>query len=140
MYKLTIIGNLSTDVTLNKRNWENERIDKTTGEVIHGQAEANVANFTVAANEGRGAYRQTQFFRIAAWRGLAEICAKYLSKGRQVYIEGVPSLNNYVDKNNNLRSVIELRADRIELLQDGKKVIATEDVVEEINEEEEPLY
>lgn len=30
----------------------------------------------------------TEFHNIVAWRRLAEICAQYLSKGRQVYIEG----------------------------------------------------
>lgn len=30
----------------------------------------------------------TEFHNIVAWRRLAEICAQYLSKGRQIYIEG----------------------------------------------------
>lgn len=30
----------------------------------------------------------TEFHNIVAWRRLGEICAQYLSKGRQVYIEG----------------------------------------------------
>jgi single-strand DNA-binding protein len=31
---------------------------------------------------------RTEWHRIVAWRKLAEICGQYLSKGKQVYIEG----------------------------------------------------
>lgn len=127
MFKLTLIGNLTADPVLYPREW----VDKKTGEVIHN----NVCNFSVGANEGHGDAKQTQYFRINAWRGLADICAKYLKKGRQVYIEGVPSVNTYKDKNNNIRSVFEVRVDRLDILQDGKRITATEDtVIEEVNE------
>lgn len=53
-----------------------------------------VANFSIATsdewtdkatNEKR---ERTEWHRIVAWRKLGEICGEYLSKGRQVYIEG----------------------------------------------------
>jgi single-strand DNA-binding protein len=31
---------------------------------------------------------RTEWHRVVAWRKLAEICGQYLSKGKQVYIEG----------------------------------------------------
>ena len=31
---------------------------------------------------------RTEFHNIVAWRRLAEICAQYLTKGKQIYIEG----------------------------------------------------
>ena len=139
MYKCELIGNLSTNPVLSKRSWENERVDKETGEIVKGKSDANVCNFTVAANEGYGSYRKTMFFKANAWRGLADVCNDNLTKGRQVYIEGVPSLNNYVDKNNNLRSSIEIRVDKIEFLQDGKRITATEEEIHE-EESEEALY
>ncbi len=53
-----------------------------------------VANFSVATsdewkdkNTGEKKER-TEWHRIVAWRRLGEICGEYLSKGRQVYIEG----------------------------------------------------
>ena len=53
-----------------------------------------VANFSVATSDewkdkqtGEKKER-TEWRRIVAWRALGEICGKYLSKGRQVYIEG----------------------------------------------------
>lgn len=123
MYKLTIIGNVVADPEIKAREW----VDKKTGEVIKN----NVCNFSVGANEGHGDFKKTQYFRMNAWRGLADICGKYLSKGRQVYIEGVPSINSYVDKNKDHRSAFEVRVDRIDILQDGKRITATEDAVSE---------
>ena len=53
-----------------------------------------VTNFSVATSEGwkdrqTGEKKErTEWHRIVAWRQLGEICGKYLSKGRQVYVEG----------------------------------------------------
>lgn len=53
-----------------------------------------VANFNIATSEEwtdkqTGDKRnRTEWHRIVAWRRLGEICGQYLSKGRQVYIEG----------------------------------------------------
>jgi len=52
-----------------------------------------VTNFSVATSrvwkDDSGTQKEaTEFHNIVAWRRLAEICAQYLSKGRQVYIEG----------------------------------------------------
>ena len=52
------------------------------------------ANFSIATSESwtdkaSGEKKErTEWHRIVAFRGLAEICGEYLSKGRQVYIEG----------------------------------------------------
>jgi single-strand DNA-binding protein len=52
-----------------------------------------VTNFSVATNRkwnnrdgSQG--EETVWFRITAWRQLAELCNQYLSKGRQVFVEG----------------------------------------------------
>ncbi len=52
-----------------------------------------VTNFSVATNRqwnnsdgSKG--EETVWFRVTAWRQLAETCHKYLKKGRQVLIEG----------------------------------------------------
>lgn len=53
-----------------------------------------VANFSVATSEewkdkNSGEKKErTEWHRIVAWRRLGEICGEYLSKGRQVYVEG----------------------------------------------------
>ncbi len=52
-----------------------------------------VTNFSVATNRkwnnaDGSQNEETVWFRITAWRQLAELCNQYLSKGRQVLIEG----------------------------------------------------
>lgn len=52
-----------------------------------------LTTFGVATNrmwkDDQGAQRDaTEFHNVVAWRRLAEICAQYLNKGKQVYIEG----------------------------------------------------
>jgi len=55
---------------------------------------AAVANFSIATSEewkdkATGEKKErTEWHRIVAFRKLGEICGEYLSKGRQVYIEG----------------------------------------------------
>lgn len=52
-----------------------------------------VTNFSVATSrvwkdDSGNQKENTEFHNVVAWRRLAEICAQYLAKGRQVYIEG----------------------------------------------------
>ncbi|MGH7927892.1 MAG: single-stranded DNA-binding protein, partial [Candidatus Binatia bacterium] len=52
-----------------------------------------VTTFSVATNrvwkDQQGNQKDmTEYHNVVAWRRLAEICAQYLSKGRQVYVEG----------------------------------------------------
>ena len=53
-----------------------------------------VANFSIATSErwkdkNSGEMQErTEWHRIVAWGKLGEICGEYLSKGRQVYVEG----------------------------------------------------
>ena len=52
-----------------------------------------VTNFSIATgrvwkDQSGKQQEQTEFHNIVAWRRLGEICAQYLKKGRQVYLEG----------------------------------------------------
>jgi len=52
-----------------------------------------VTNFSVATNRrwsnpDGSQNEETVWFRVTAWRQLAELCNQYLSKGRQVLVEG----------------------------------------------------
>lgn len=53
----------------------------------------NVTRLSVATSENwtdknNQKQERTEWHRIVVWGKLAEICGKYLSKGRQVYVEG----------------------------------------------------
>lgn len=54
---------------------------------------ATVTRLNIATSEnwiGKDGQKQerTEWHRVAVWGKLAEICGKYLAKGRQVYVEG----------------------------------------------------
>jgi single-strand DNA-binding protein len=74
--KVILVGNLGADP-----------------EVRYTASGTAVAKFRIATTErftDKDGNRQerTEWHRVVAWRKLAEICGQYLSKGKQVYIEG----------------------------------------------------
>jgi single-strand DNA-binding protein len=89
--KVIVVGNLGKD--------------PETRYTPGGQA---VANFTVATNESftdKGGQKQerTEWHRIVCFGKLAELCKEYLSKGRQVYLEGRLQTRQWDDKDGNKR-------------------------------------
>jgi single-strand DNA-binding protein len=65
-----------------------------------GQA---VANFTLATNEAwtdKAGQKQerTEWHRVVVWGKAAENCGEYLSKGRQVYVEGRLQTREWTNK------------------------------------------
>ena len=85
-----------------------------------------VAHFNIATNE---TYRnadgskaeETSWHSIVAWNGLAELSSKFLSKGKEVCIEGRISYRSYTDKNGIQRNVTEIVASDLVLLGSGVK-------------------
>ena len=81
-----------------------------------------IANFSVATSEewtdkGSGEKRErTEWHRIVAFRRLGEICGEYLSKGRQVYIEGRIQTRDWEDKDGNKRYTTEIVASQMQML------------------------
>jgi len=118
MQKIMIRGNLTADPILSEREW----INKETGEIL----KAKVCNFTVAAEDSHGERKRTEFFKVNVWRGFGELCAETLKKGHSVLVFGSVYLKNYTDKNNNHRSVMEIKPDAIEFL-NGKTIKIEED-------------
>lgn len=80
-----------------------------------------VVNFPLATSENfkdRDGNRQekTEWHNIVAWRQLAEICGKYLHKGKQIYIEGKLQTRKWQDKNGVDRYTTEIVADSMQML------------------------
>src|SRR5690606_34747918 len=78
------------------------------------------ASFPLATSEmynkdGRRV-EQTEWHNIVMWRGLAEVAAKYLFKGKLVYIEGKLRTRTYEDKEGIRRYTTEVVADNFTLL------------------------
>lgn len=92
---------------------------------LDGQSgNTKVATFTLATTERykdrSGETREnTEWHNIVAWRGLADICEKYVRKGTQVYIEGRIRTRSWDDQSGNKRYTTEIMADNMQLL--GRK-------------------
>lgn len=81
----------------------------------------SVCNFSLATNESwRDADGQKQeraeFHRIVVWGKLAEVAAKYLSKGSQVYIEGKLQTREWTDKDGQKKYTTEIVASSLVML------------------------
>ena len=98
------IGNLTKDV-----------------EIKYTPSGVAVCNFSVACNErykDKGGQQQekVEFVNIVAWRQLAEICGKFLHKGKQVYLEGKFTTRKWQDRDGNDRYSSEIVIDEMQML------------------------
>lgn len=89
-------------------------------EVRHLEGGTTLVNFPLATSESYSKdgkkIEQTEWHNIVMWRGLADVAAKYLQKGKQVYIEGKIRTRNYEDKEGNKRYVTEIIAENFTML------------------------
>ena len=60
--------------------------------------------------------RESDFINIVCWRQLADICGRYLAKGRKATIEGSMQTRSYQAQDGSKRYVTEVIADSVELL------------------------
>jgi single-strand DNA-binding protein len=56
------------------------------------------------------------FFDITVWGAQGENCAKYLSKGRPVAVDGRLEWREFTDKDGNNRQAVEIWADSVQFL------------------------
>jgi single-strand DNA-binding protein len=80
-----------------------------------------VCDFSIATNERKrdksGEFQEVAtWFRVTLWRQQAENAAKYLSKGRQVYIEGRLSLEEWTDRDGNTRQTLQVQGTDMQFL------------------------
>ncbi len=80
-----------------------------------------VTNFSIATNEvwsdqAGGKQERTEWHRIITWGKLAENCAKLLSKGKLVYIEGRLQTRSWDDRDGNKRYTTEIVANRMQIM------------------------
>ncbi len=113
---MTAVGNLGGDPEL--------RTVEVNGSK-KGAQEVDVASFTMYCNGKRGGQETLVKVRVTAWRGLATICEKYLSKGREVMVIGEPQANEFGSpriwetREGEPRANYEITADKVVLLRDG---------------------
>jgi single-strand DNA-binding protein len=87
---------------------------------------AGVCEFRIATSESwndKNGQKQerTEWHRVVVWGKRAEVCAKYLSKGRQVYVEGRLQTRSWDDKDGNKRYMTEVVANDVRFLGGGSR-------------------
>ena len=105
--KVILVGNLGRD-----------------SELRYTPGGAAVATLNLATTEvwnDRNNQRQekTEWHRVVLWGKQAESLQEYLTKGKQIYVEGRLQTRQWDDKDGNKRYTTEIKADRITLLGGG---------------------
>ena len=102
MNKVFLIGNLTRDPELTE----------TAGGV-------SVCHFSIAVNRSytsSDGERQTDFFNVTAWRGLADTVSRFCKKGSKVAVSGSIQLRNYEDNSGAKRTAVDIIAQDVEFL------------------------
>lgn len=103
--RVELIGNLGADVVLR-----------------HTESGTPVVDMRLATNDSHrradGKFvESTEWHTVVVWGKQAENCSKYLSKGRQIRVEGHLKTRKYVDKKTNQeRQVTEVVAEKVTFL------------------------
>jgi len=84
-----------------------------------------VARFSIATNEnyknGKGEKQtDTNWHTVIAWGKTADIIEKYVTKGKEIALEGKLTARSYDDKEGNKRYVTEVVANEIFLMGSNK--------------------
>ena len=106
MYQqITLVGNLGRDP-----------------EMRYTPSGVPVTNFSVATSrtwtgpDGQR-HEKTVWFKVTAWRRLAETCGEYLTKGQRVLVVGeVEEPNTWTDRDGNTRASLDVTAQTVRFL------------------------
>jgi len=91
-------------------------------ELRYTQSGVAVCDFSVAVsrrwtdrttNEPR---EKTTWFRVSAWRGLAETCNQYVRKGMQIMVTGEIDASAFVGQDGEARASLDLTAQNVQFL------------------------
>ena len=106
--KVILVGNLGRDAELRY----------TPGGAA--VATLNLATTEVWNDKASGQKQEkTEWHRIVLWGKSAESLSEYLTKGKQIYVEGRLQTRKWQDKDGNDKYTTEIRGDRIVLLGGG---------------------
>jgi len=90
-------------------------------EIRYTQDGTQVANFSLATSEfssdkAGGRQERTEWHNIVAWNKLADLAKRFLTKGRQVYVEGRLRTREWNDRDGNKRRTTEIVINQMVLL------------------------
>ena len=83
-----------------------------------------VTNFSVATSRkwtdaAGAAQEKTTWFKVSAWRKLAEVCNQYLHKGQLVMVEGEIDASAWTGQDGTAKATLELTARTVKFLSKG---------------------
>jgi single-strand DNA-binding protein len=105
--KVILVGNLGRDAELRY----------TPGGAA--VATLNLATTEVFKDREGQKKEDTQWHRVILWGKTAETLQDYLTKGKQIYVEGKLQTRKWKDKDGNDKYTTEIRGDRVVLLSGG---------------------
>jgi len=108
MNKIIIIGHLGRDPEMKYT---------PQGQGVTSFSVASSRKYKTAAGEQR---EETEWFNCSAWGKLAEVCNQYLSKGKQVYVEGRLKSRTYQSQAGETRVALEVSVTEIQFLGGGQ--------------------
>jgi single-strand DNA-binding protein len=82
-------------------------------------ATINLATTEIWNDKAGQRQEKTEWHRVVLWGKTAESLNEYLTKGKQIYVEGRLQTRQWDDKDGNKRYTTEIRGDRIVLLGGG---------------------
>ena len=85
-------------------------------ELKQTQSGVSVCNFTVAVDRSykNGEEKQTDFFTVVCWRGLADMVSKYFAKGKEIIVSGEMQSRKWQDNEGNNRISWEIMANGVD--------------------------
>ncbi len=105
--KAILVGNLGRDA---------EMRFTAGGTPVATVSLATTEKFTDREGQKR---EDTQWHRIVIWGKTAESLHEYLTKGKQIYVEGRIETKEWTDKEGKKAKTTEIRADKVVLLSSG---------------------
>ncbi len=114
-------------------------------ELKYTQSGAAVARFSIAVNRSSGARgddseESTSFFNIVAWNKTAEICKEYLTKGKQVGIDGRLQQRRWSGNDGARRSSVEIVANNVQFFGPARPQQQQYESEPKAGEESSPTY
>ncbi|MSQ06982.1 MAG: single-stranded DNA-binding protein [Dehalococcoidia bacterium] len=104
MNKIIVIGHLGRDPEMRYT---------PNGQSVTSFSVASSHRYTTSAGERR---EETEWFNVSAFGKLAELCNQYLTKGRQVYVEGRLRSRSFQGNDGQTRHVNEINLSDVQFL------------------------
>jgi len=99
--KIMLIGNVGSDPEMRYT---------PNGKAVTSFRMAINRRYTTSSGESK---EETEWFRISVWGKQAESCNQFLSKGKRVYVEGRLRSQNWEGQDGQMRTSLEVSANRV---------------------------